>query len=115
MADAQPRAPAPLPSLPKQERIVSKPHAGSVAIHPRARNAYAGAHLREALAQDPRTNELDILIEFEGNTLLLRGEVAAVDRRAAVEAVARELFPDCHIENQLRILNLSEGSLEEIK
>ncbi len=90
--------------------------AASVSVHPRARGAYAVAHLREALAEDPRTNELDIVIQLEGDTLLLRGEVAAPERRVAVEAVARELFPECRIENQLRMISLGDPQgAEEVK
>jgi hypothetical protein len=94
----------------------SPPRQGNVSVHPRARSAYAVAHLREKLAEDPRTNELDIGIHLEGNTLVLRGEVAAPERKAAVEAVARELFPDCQIQNQLRLISIAdpEGA-EEVK
>jgi predicted nucleotidyltransferase len=88
----------------------------SVLPRARARSAYATAHLREALAEDPRTNELDILIDFEGDTLLLRGEVAESERKAAVEAVAREVFPNCRVENQLRVLKIeASGEPEEMK
>jgi hypothetical protein len=100
----------------RQETIQRPPQGGgTVAIHPKAKNAYKCAHLREALAQDPRTNELDILIDFEGDTLLLRGEVATAERRIAVEEVARERFPGIGIENQLRILTVGEGTTEELK
>lgn len=88
---------------------------GNITVHPKAKNAYRCAHLREALAQDPRTNELDVLIDFEGDTLLLRGEVSTPDRKAAVEQVARELFPATRVENQLRVLDLGEATTEELK
>jgi predicted nucleotidyltransferase len=69
---------------------------------------YALSHLRECLAEDPRTNELDILIEHAGNKILLRGEVAGQARRDAVAQIAQECFPDAVIENQVRILNFQE-------
>jgi predicted nucleotidyltransferase len=76
---------------------------------------YAVAHLRERLAEDPRTNELDIHIERSGDRILLRGEVQAADRRAAIEQIARECFPGCTIENQVRVLDIREpGEAEEI-
>jgi hypothetical protein len=73
-----------------------------------ARCEYAVSHLRECLAEDERTNELDIMIEHSGGRLLLRGEVNAADRRDAVAQIARECFPDLEIENQLRVLDVHE-------
>ena len=59
------------------------------------REHYAVAHLRECLAEDPRINELDIVIEKgAGKTLFLRGQVQGLERRALVETVAREKFPE---------------------
>lgn len=77
------------------------------------RSAYAAAHLRETLAEDPRTSELDIVIEQSGGKLLLRGEVAHPDRKQAVERIAHEKFPDAVIENQIRILECREPSETE--
>ena len=54
-------------------------------------------------AEDPRTNELDIQIEQQGDKILLRGEVQAKERRSAVEQIAREVFPKASIENQIRL------------
>ena len=77
---------------------------------------YAVAHLRESLAEDPRCNELDIEIDQAGDRILLRGEVVQPDRRETVERIAREKFPDCTIDNQIRILNLSKSTeTEDVK
>jgi len=77
--------------------------------HPlRTHREYAVSHLRECLAEDPRTNELDIIIEHSGDRLLLRGEVAAPERRDAVTQIARECFPEATIENQVRVLKFQE-------
>ena len=74
------------------------------------------AKLRERLAEDARTNELDIQIEHEEGRFLLRGEVLSTDRRDAIMSIARELFPDCEIECQLRILDYPEPKeAEEVK
>jgi hypothetical protein len=99
----------------RQETIQRPAQGGTVTLHPRARNAYKAAHLREALAQDSRTNELDIVIDFEGDSLLLRGDVSTAERKIAVEAVARELFPGIEIENQLRVIHVGEGVTEELR
>lgn len=71
------------------------------------------ARLREQLAEDPRTNELDIEIEHWEGKILLRGEVNSVERRDAAEQVARETFPECAVENQLRVTNFPEPSETE--
>lgn len=73
-----------------------------------AHDEYAVSHLRQCLAEDPRTNELDIQIEQAGDRVLLRGEVAAGDRRDAVAQIARECFPNAVIENQVRVLDVHE-------
>lgn len=73
-----------------------------------AHDSYRAAHLREALAEDPRCNELDIQIESSGNRLVLRGEVPLAERREIVERIARERFPDAQIVNQVRVLSFPE-------
>lgn len=80
------------------------------------REEYEVAHLQQAFAEDPRTHELDIQVELSEGRLLLRGEVATAERRAAVEAVAREKFPSYEIENQVRVLQVGRPEeAEEIE
>jgi hypothetical protein len=74
----------------------------------RTYDEYAVSHLRQSLAEDPRTNELDIQVELSGGRILLRGEVAANERREAVAQIAHECFPDAIIENQVRVLDVHE-------
>lgn len=77
---------------------------------------YAAGHLRERLAEDPRTNELDIQTVQQGNKLLLRGEVQLEERKRAVEQIARESCPDLQIENQIRVSDFKEPpEVEEIE
>jgi predicted nucleotidyltransferase len=104
--------PAPPPSAPT---LVS--HSGRAQGNaPDLERAYGIAHLRECLAEDPRTNELDILIEEAGDKILLRGEVQNDDRKRAVEGIARECFPRSTIENQLRVQIISQTpEAEEIQ
>ncbi|OFZ18151.1 MAG: hypothetical protein A2X94_03295 [Bdellovibrionales bacterium GWB1_55_8] len=85
---------------------VREPTPGGMSYH--ARDEYGVGHLHERLAEDPRTNELDIQIEQSGNTIILRGEVNAPERRKAVEQVAREYFPNTVIINEVRVLELKE-------
>ncbi len=87
-----------------------------IAHHERAPEAYAIGHLRERLAEDPRTNELDIEIEQSQDRLLLRGEVPVAERKQTVEKIARECFPYHEIENQIRVIHFSEPTeAEEIE
>jgi predicted nucleotidyltransferase len=69
---------------------------------------YAAAHLREVLAEDLRTNELDIIIEQSDDKILLRGVVSVPERREAIEQIAREKFPDFVVENQIQVIRLVE-------
>ncbi len=102
---------------------VSRPHVTSIREEPLfqrlasqempVRRLYAVPHLKEALAEDPRTNELDILIDQSNDTILLRGEVPNSERKEAVEQLCREKFPECVIENQIRVLSFPEPSETE--
>jgi predicted nucleotidyltransferase len=84
-------------------------------VHPRLSN-HSVARLMENLAEDPRTNELDIQIDEAAGKFLLRGEVMTAERRDAVMQIAHETFPDSEIESQIRILQCSEPTeAEEIK
>ncbi|MBC7692540.1 MAG: nucleotidyltransferase [Methylotenera sp.] len=77
---------------------------------------YTIAKLHEVLAEDSRTNELDIQIEQSGNKFLLRGEVLTDDRKDAVTQVVKETFPQYVVENQLRVAKFTEPSeIEEVK
>jgi predicted nucleotidyltransferase len=80
---------------------------------PELERTYGVGHLREWLAQDPRTNELDIQIEEAGEKILLRGEVQYEERRKAIETVAKECFPKAVIENQIRVQVITHPSEAE--
>ncbi len=82
----------------------------------RVAHTYAAAHIRERLAEDSRTNELDILIEQQDDKILLRGEVIFEERKKAVENLAKECCPEFQIENQIRVVEFKEPSeAEEVK
>lgn len=54
---------------------------------------YLVAKVREALAQDERTNVLDIQVRVAGAHVYLMGTSEAAARREAVEKVVQELLP----------------------
>jgi hypothetical protein len=64
---------------------------------------HAGPRLEQAIANDLRTNELGIRVEVIDRRVILRGEVASDDRRAAVVAVAQENLPEAEIVDELRL------------
>lgn len=78
--------------------------------------AYAIAHLREKLAEDDRTNELDIKIEQSDDKVFLRGEVQQKERREAVEKITKEILKGYPFTNEIRVSSFEEPTeSEEIK
>lgn len=54
---------------------------------------YLVAKVREALAQDPRTNVLDVHVRVEGERVYLLGTVELLARKKALETVVQEILP----------------------
>lgn len=54
---------------------------------------YLVGRLRQALAEDPRTNLLDVQITIRAGKAFLMGQVESAELRSAAEAVAREQLP----------------------
>ena len=102
------RTPPKPPFVPKE--IAKTPLTGIPSV-------YIAAHIRERLAEDPRTNEMDIKIEQQAERLSLHGEVPTTERREAVERVVREACPlNAVIENRIRVSHFQEpAEIEEIK
>jgi len=61
---------------------------------------YVAAHLAEALACDPRVNELGLQIAVRGTKLYVSGSVQTDERRAAIDEVAAELALGFEVHNQ---------------
>jgi hypothetical protein len=77
--------------------------------------SYVVAHVREALARDPRTNELHVDVTVAGRRVFLTGEVASDERKQAVTTVVRELLPDYDVRNETSVPPLEEpGDAEEL-
>jgi osmotically-inducible protein OsmY len=55
---------------------------------------YVVARIRQLLAEDSRTNLLDVQVRIVGKQLFLAGSVESAVRRQAAEDVAREALPD---------------------
>jgi predicted nucleotidyltransferase len=89
--------------VPGSHRVSHAPFSAPLCALTPAHEENLVPRLRERLAEDPRTNELDIVIEHRGDRLLLRGDVMTNERRDAVVSVVTEYCPGMNVENQIRI------------
>jgi osmotically-inducible protein OsmY len=69
-------------------------HRGQAAPEP---DAYLCERVREALARDQRSHELDVQVAMVAGRLVLTGTVATPQRRAAIVEVVREVLPGYEI------------------
>lgn len=74
---------------------------------------YLIAHIREALAEDGRVNELDVDVAVAGGRIFLTGEVATAQRRDAITEVLRERFPDYDIANEVSVASIAPAGEAE--
>jgi hypothetical protein len=75
---------------------------------------YVVAHLREAIAQHPHLNELNVDVSVAGGRIFLRGVVATDERRQELTRVVRELAPDYEVCNETELARFprAEGAEE---
>ncbi|GAA5079030.1 MULTISPECIES: BON domain-containing protein [Nocardia] len=64
---------------------------------------YLVAHLRRALAEDPRTAELGVHVTIRGDVVVLGGEVSSEQRKQQMETVVREQLPQARIHNDVHV------------
>jgi hypothetical protein len=74
---------------------------------------YLIARVGEALADDPRVSELELDVDLDGDTLVVRGVVPTEDRRLGVDRVLEERFPDLRSRNEVTVLEPSGPPAEE--
>jgi hypothetical protein len=74
---------------------------------------YRVAHVRRALAEDPRTCELGVRVNVRGDHVHLSGEVATEQRRAELEQVLGELVPEVELHNDVRVADTREPARRE--
>ncbi|MGY4099885.1 BON domain-containing protein [Nocardia sp. R16R-3T] len=67
------------------------------------RPQYTVAHLRRALAEDPRTAELGVQVTIRGDVVVLGGEVSSIERKLQMEKVVREQLPRARIHNDVHV------------
>ena len=64
---------------------------------------YSVAHIREALAVDPRTAELHVQAEIKGGMVALSGRVSTEERKRAAVDVVMRLYPDARVHNYISV------------
>jgi ribosome recycling factor len=74
---------------------------------------YRVAHVRRALAEDPRTAELGVRVNVRGDQLHLTGEVTTEERRDHLEQVLAEVAPDMAVHNDVRLAETREPARRE--
>ena len=74
---------------------------------------YRVAHIRRALAEDPRTAEMGVRVNVRGDHVHLSGEVATEQRRADLEEVLAEVAPEVTVSNDVRVADNREPSRRE--
>jgi hypothetical protein len=67
-----------------------------------------GTRWPQAIANDLRTNELGIRVEVIDRRVVICGEVASADRRAAVLTVAREHLPEAEIVDEIQLSDAAD-------
>lgn len=75
---------------------------------------YLVARVREVLAEDPRTNVLDVDVKISNTQVFLMGQVESEARRVAIEEVVREtLSSEFDIINELWITDYTHRTAAE--
>jgi len=72
-------------------------------------DAYLGERIRNALAQDPRVNELGIQVTLVGTRVFVTGSVATHERRDCVAIVIAEQFPDLELHNDVTVQSVERA------
>lgn len=76
---------------------------------------YVVAHIRQALAEDPRTTQQDLKVLLNGNQIVVKGDCPTESQCKAVEEVIRTVAPDYEIANQARVAQMiAPERIEEI-
>lgn len=65
---------------------------------------HLAAHVRRALATDPRVNEPEVMVIVDDD-VVVRGQVATASRRQAIQVVLRELVGEERLRNEVEVLD----------
>jgi osmotically-inducible protein OsmY len=77
---------------------------------------YLIGRVQEALAHDPRLNELDVTVTITGGGVFLNGTVTTDERCRAITEVVRRELPGLEVHNEVGVVSLTEPeTAEELK
>jgi hypothetical protein len=62
---------------------------------------YRVEHVRDALAHDPTTAELDVCVTVAGGRLVLTGYAGTEAHRTAISEVVRRVVPELEVVNEM--------------
>jgi hypothetical protein len=74
---------------------------------------YLAGEIEQALASDPRTNELGVRADVRDQVVILRGEVAGEQRRLLIAEVAAAVAPGLDVRNEVSVCELRPPEQEE--
>jgi hypothetical protein len=80
--------------------------------HHGAPEVYRAERLRSELARDPEVGRLGIELVVSGDRVVLRGEVATVERKVRLAAAVARLAPELEIEDEVRVRALLDPERE---
>ena len=69
---------------------------------------YVVQKVREALAHDGRTNELDVTVSVSGEKVFITGTAPTAARRDAIGIVACETLPNHDVHNHVIVYEIGE-------
>jgi hypothetical protein len=69
----------------------------------RGPEVYLAERLREGLAQDPEVGRLGVEVKIVGERVVLRGEVATLERKERLAAAIARLVPDREVDDEVRV------------
>ena len=76
---------------------------------------YVVGHVQDALAHDPRTTELGVVVVLSGDRAMLTGTVASAAQRDAIGQVAAEVAVGYEVVNDVAVVPCDEaGETEEL-
>ncbi len=69
-------------------------------------DTYIAGQLERALHADPRTHELGVRVEVNGDDVVLRGQVASAERQRLIARVIEEQAPGLTIRNEVSVTEM---------
>jgi osmotically-inducible protein OsmY len=95
--------------------LVAQRLGAAMADKPSDTDPYLVEHVRDALAHDPRLSELGVSIECAGQTVVLSGALASLERQQAAADIVHELLPDHEVRNETTVSELPEPAATDVE